>query len=83
MLKYCQKSLNGCVFSSLLSSLASILKTKDRNAILFRIEEYLRSEVGNCIDFDNAIFRNEKQLKAKKECIIALGNIKRWSLLIF
>ena len=30
-----------------------------------RIDEYLESEVGNCIDFANAILKNEKVIKGK------------------
>ena len=38
--------------------------------------------MGNRIDLTNAILKNEKNLKANQECIIALGKIKRWSLMI-
>ena len=76
MLKYCQKSLNSFCSSSLASSFDSINQTKTANDISLRIEEYLKSKVGNHIDFENAISKNEKKLKANKECIIARGNIK-------
>ena len=36
-----------------------------------RIEESLKIEVGNCIDFENAILKNKNKLKAKKRFIIA------------
>ena len=42
----------------------------------------MNSEVSNRLDFANAILKNEKK-KANQECIIALGNIKRWALLEF
>ena len=71
MLKYCQKSLNSCFFSSLVSALAIIEQTKDANAISLRIEESLNIEVGNRIDSANTILKNEKYLKANQEFIIA------------
>ena len=71
MLKYCQKSLNSCFFRSLESSFSSIKQTKSENAILLRLEESLKREVGNRIDFPNATLKNKKTFKANKECIIA------------
>ena len=62
MLKYCQKSLNSYFFRSLLSALAIIKQTNAYNAISMRIEEYLKSEVGYCIDFSNAILKNEENI---------------------
>ena len=59
-LKYCQKSLDSCCFSSLESAFSSIKQTKAYNYIAFRIEESLKSKVGNRIDFANAILENEK-----------------------
>ena len=35
------------------------------NAITLRIEEYLKSKVGNCIDFANAIFKNKNKIKGE------------------
>ena len=55
MLKYCQKSLNSCCFSTLASSVVSIKQIKAINAISFHIEESLKSKVDNCIDFANVI----------------------------
>ena len=75
MLKYCHKLLNSCCFSSLSSDFASIEQTKNANVISLRIEESLKSEVGNSIDFENAILKNES-FKANQEFIIAWGNIK-------
>ena len=63
MLKYCHKSLNTCCFSSLASEFVSIKKTKAANDISLRIEEYLKSKVGNFIYFANAILRNENKIK--------------------
>ena len=71
MLNYFQKSLNSCCFSSLVSSFISIKPIKADNAISLRIEESLNSKVGNCIDFENSIFLNEKQIKANRKCSIA------------
>ena len=47
-----------------------------------RIEEFLNSEVGNGIDFENVILINEKKLKANQECIIVWVNIKICALMI-
>ena len=71
ILKYCQKSLNSCCFSSLASAFSIINQNKADNYISLRIEESLESEVGNRIDFANAILINEKKLKVNQECIIA------------
>ena len=60
MLKHFQKLLNSCCFISLASVFASIEKTKADNAISFRIAESLKSEVGNHIDFANAILKTNK-----------------------
>ena len=61
ILKYCQKSLNSCFLSSLVSAFASINQNKADDDISLSIEEYLGSEVGNCIDFANAILKSEKR----------------------
>ena len=61
ILKYCQKTLNSCCFSSLASSFANINPFNAVNAISMRIEESLKSEVGNCIDFANDILKNKKK----------------------
>ena len=53
ILKYCQKSFNSCFLSSLASAFVSIKKIKAANDISLRIEESLKSKVGNCIDFAN------------------------------
>ena len=71
MLKYHQKPLNSCCFSSLASSFASIEQTETTNAILLRIEESLNRKVVNFIDSANAVFKTEKKLQANQECIIA------------
>ena len=59
ILKYFQKSFNSCFFSSLESSFVSIKKTKATNSISLRIEESLKSEVGNHIDFANNILKTK------------------------
>ena len=71
ILKYCQKSLNSCCFSSLLSYFASIEQATYANAISLQIEETLKIKTGNRIDFLNAILKNEKRSKANQEFIIA------------
>ena len=71
MLKYFKKSLTRCCFSSLSSSFDSIEETKATNDISLRIEKPLKIKMGNRIDFENSIFKNEEKLKAKQECIIS------------
>ena len=63
ILKYCQKSLNISCFSSLASAFASInhsAAAAAANAVSVRIEETLKSEVGNLIDFANDILKTRK-----------------------
>ena len=71
MLKYFQKLFNICCLSSLTPAFAGIEKTKAENALSLRIEESLKSKIGNRIDFANAISKNEKKLKANQAFIIA------------
>ena len=54
-----------------MSAFASINHSKADDAISFLIEESLEIEVGNHIDFANAILKNEKNLKVNQEYIIA------------
>ena len=70
MLKYRQKSLNSCCFSSLASAFGSINQTKSSNDISTRKEESLMSHVGNRIYFANSILKNQKELKLNRNCII-------------
>ena len=58
MLKYCQKSLNSCSFSSLESFFIIIKQNKAENDISLQIEESLNSKVGYSINFANAVFKN-------------------------
>ena len=76
MLKYFKKSLNICCFSSLASYFASIEQTNSENAISLSIEKSLKSEVGNIIDFDNAILKNEKQIKCEPRVYYSLRTYK-------
>ena len=55
ILKYCQKLLNSCCFSSLASVFASINHNKAVDDISLSIEESLERELGNRIDFANDI----------------------------
>ena len=55
--------MNSYYFSSLASAFVSINQIKASNAIALRIDKSLESEVGNCIDFSNAILKNEKKMK--------------------
>ena len=75
--------MNRCCFNSLASDFHSINQTKSSNDIALRIEESLKNKAGNPIDFANAILKKEKNLEANQECIIALGNIKGWNILVF
>ena len=65
ILRYCQKSLNSCCFSSLASAFASINHFKAADAISIHIKESLNIEVGNCIDFAHEIMLNRKINKGK------------------
>ena len=65
ILKYFQKLLNSSCFSSLASDFDSINHNKAANAISLRIKESLESEVGNSIDFSNAILKDEKRIKGE------------------
>ena len=59
-LKYCKKTFNSCCFSSLESAFDSINHNAAANVIAISIEESLKSEVGNRIDFANDILKNQK-----------------------
>ena len=56
MLKYRQKSLKSCCFGSSDSTFVSSKQTKADNAISLRIEESLKSKMGNCVDFVKSYF---------------------------
>ena len=79
ILGHCQKTLNSCCFSVLVSDFASNKHFKAANYISIRIKESLKSEVGNRIDFENEIMLNRirnkgearvhyKLIKYKKIC---------------
>ena len=70
ILKYCHQSLNSYCFSSLASTFDSINHNNDANAISMRIEQSLKSEVGNRIFFANGILRKIKEMKVNLGCII-------------
>ena len=74
MLKYFQKLLNIFCFSILASSFAGILKTQSINNISLRIEESLKSKMGNRIDFAKAILKNEKIIKGEPRVYYILRN---------
>ena len=77
ILKYCQKSLNSCCFSSLVSAFYSINHNKSANAISLRIEESLESELGNCIDFANYILKDEKIIQSEPRVYYSLRKYKQ------
>ena len=60
-----QKPLNSCCFISLASAFASINHSAAANDISMRIEESLKGEVGNRIDFANDILKNKKRNKGE------------------
>ena len=72
MLRYCQKLLNSCYLSSLATTFAIIKQTKDFNAILMRIEESLKSEVGNSIDVAKSILKIERIFKGEQRVYYSL-----------
>ena len=63
MLKYRQKSLNSCFFGKLALEFATMEQTKPANDLSLRIEDSLKSKIGNNIDFTNYVLKNEKQSK--------------------
>ena len=73
MLKYCKKSLNSCCFSSLESAFYIINHTKAANYVAIYIEESLKIQVGNCIDFVNAILKNEKRFKGEQKLYYSMS----------
>ena len=66
-LKFRQKSLNSCCFSSLVSAFASIKQIKAAHAISLRINESFTSEVGNRIHFSSEIMQNRKRKKGEQK----------------
>ena len=65
------KFIESFFFGSLESAFANKEQIKYASAISMLIEESLKSELDNSIEFANAILKNENNLKAKKECFIA------------
>ena len=57
--------MNVCCFSSSASSFAITSHFNAANDISTRIEESLKSEVGNLIDFANDILKNKKRNKGE------------------
>ena len=51
--------------SGFVSTFASIEQTKDANDISLRIQESLKSKMGNSIDFENVILKNENEIKGE------------------
>ena len=85
MLKYFQNTSNSCCFSSLSSAFKSTNKIKAANAISKRLEESLMSQVGfrNCIDFVNAVLKNQKMVKGEQVLYYNMNKYKRRVLLIY
>ena len=77
MLKYFHKSLNICCFISLASEFAIIEQTNDANDISLRTEESLDIKVGNCIDFSNAILKNERTIQGEPRVYYILRKYKK------
>ena len=55
----------------------NIEQTKAYNAISLRIEESLKIEVGNRIDFENAILKKENQPKGKPKLYYICSKYKK------
>ena len=77
MVKYCHNSLNSCCFSSLESAYAITKQIKSTNSISLRIEESLKSKMGNHIDFLNDILKNEKIIKGEPKVYYSLRKYKK------
>ena len=77
ILKYFQKSLKSCCLSSLAQDFVSTKQFKAANAISLGIEEYLKSKVGDHIDFANAILKNENKVKRQPEVYYILRKYKK------
>ena len=75
-LKYRQDLLNSCCFSSLESAFAIINQGKSENSTAMRIEESLTSDVGNCIDFEDDILKNEKNIEVEQKMYYSLRKYK-------
>ena len=69
--------------SILASSFASIKQNKSDNAILLCIEESLKRKVVNRIDVENAILKNEKNIKGEPRVYYSLRKYKKRDLMIF
>ena len=70
IIRYGQKTLNSCCFSSLASAFSIIKNFKAENDISILIKESLDNEVGNRINFANGIMLNNREIKVKLGCII-------------
>ena len=77
IIKYCQKLLNRSCFSSLVSSFSSINHNKADNDISLRIKLSLQSEVGNRIDFANAILKKGEKNKGGPRVYYSLVKYKQ------
>ena len=76
ILNYCQKFLNSCCFIILASSFDIFEQTKSSNDISLRIEESLKSEVGNCIYFADAILKKRRKIKGEPRFYYSLKKYK-------
>ena len=77
ILKYCQKSLNSCSFSSLASDFAIINHNNSANAISMHIEESLKNEVSNRIDLANDILKDNKRNEGKAKVYFKMIKYKK------
>ena len=77
ILGYCQKTLNSCWFSSLVSAFASNKNFKASNAIYIRIKESLKSEVRNRIHYANNNMLNNQRNKGENRVHYKLIKYKK------
>ena len=69
--------MNIFCFISLASAFVSIKQIKAANAISLRIEECLKSKVGNHIDIENAIFKNKNEIIGEPKVHYSLRKYKK------
>ena len=77
ILKYFQKSLSIFCFSILASAFVGIKQIKNTDAISLGIEEYLKSKLGNRINFENAILKEENKIKGEPKFHYILRKYKK------
>ena len=72
--------MNICCLISLTSDFVTIKQIKADSDISLRIEESLRNEVGNSIDFSNDILKSENKIKGEPKVYYILRKYKNKGL---